>query len=379
MTTFGRETKKCGVCKAKDSYSVMMSTSSFGGGATDGRPAPPHGMYVPGERCKSCGYCAVDITEATPRAKEYVRSAEYQACLKDRRYPEFANELLCISALAIADGEDYAAAGQAALWAAWASDTADQEEVAVEMRVRAAVLLEKARARGQRSRRDGSEALILIDVWRRAKNFDAARRLAEEAFAANPTGQAKLILESQLKWIARSDDHLHLVDEAVDRRTPEQLAEEAIALARRVFEEGRHMFHGPESEWSWMRGMFIFRHPMRPDQLEAYHGPAVGEVHYTRGAARAVLKAPAGTVSCGTVLQCFVRPPPGVPFHHWTAACLGRDAVDLPPPKPNEPCWIEAGLVEVVELIAGGAEVVIVSPDLGSDRVLGPFRAHRIE
>ncbi len=129
MTTFMEVVKTCTVCGASSTHREITSTSAFGSPGLDARPPPPHGysidMWI--QMCPSCGYCAPDISEQTPRASDIMRSDAYRHRLQDPEFPKLANAFLCHSILEEMSSH-YANAAWPTIHAAWACDDASRDD-----------------------------------------------------------------------------------------------------------------------------------------------------------------------------------------------------------------------------------------------------------
>lgn len=152
MTTLYPENLKCAVCGAVAEYTQVCSTNAFGSPDLDTRPPEMRRstMFAWVRRCPECGYCASDISQATPRAAVLVRSPEYALQLADEKYPELANSFMC-KALIEEQSEDLAAAAWSLIHAAWACDDAERNGPARTCRCKAADMVRKALDSGHRN------------------------------------------------------------------------------------------------------------------------------------------------------------------------------------------------------------------------------------
>lgn len=216
MTVFRQEELTCAVCGHTDLHTVLASTSAVGSPDLDSRPPPLERVALPMQiqRCPSCGYCARDVTHASPAATAAVERPEYQRQLQDATSPSLANMFLCESMILEAQG-DHAAAGWAAMRAAWACDDAGESyrDVAVRCRLRAVSLFE--RVRGQvLDAKPGSEEVIIADLLRRAGRFAEGSTTAEEGLASRPDEATRAMLLFQRHLCRLGDDGPHTVEEA---------------------------------------------------------------------------------------------------------------------------------------------------------------------
>ncbi len=219
MTTFREVVRTCAVCGHTANHTVLVSTGAFGPSDLDTRPPPPARLALPLEIqcCPVCGYCAQDVGQASPVAREMVRRTEYQAQLRHTHFPYLANLYLCHSMVREAEGDD-AAAGWAALRAAWACDDAGEAyaEAGAMCRRRAVDLFTQARARGQTfAPQAAAEDAILVDLLRRGGRFAEALALAEQRLAADPDDPVRGVLRFQRHLCRRRDDGRHTVQEAL--------------------------------------------------------------------------------------------------------------------------------------------------------------------
>lgn len=218
MTTVHPIEQQCAVCGTTDKYILLTSTNSFGVPDLDTRPPEMMrstiGLWV--QRCGSCGYCAPDITKGSPALSTVIHSVPYQTQLRSPDFPELANSFLCWS-LIQQDQGDFASAGWASLRAAWACDDTGDESAAVQCRLRAANLLQKARQVHQTfASQSGAEEALLADILRRAGQFDGAIQICDAGLAKESALQPVIvdILDLQKRLIRKADTACHQVREA---------------------------------------------------------------------------------------------------------------------------------------------------------------------
>lgn len=197
---------------------LLTSTNRFGVPDLDTRPPEMmrSTMHLWIQRCPSCGYCAPDVSKAIPNAEVMVKSPAYVAQLASADYPELANSFLCLSILEESMSE-YASAGWACIRAAWACDDADNQYGAVQCRLRAAGLLDRARDHDQRfAGQEGAEEALLADLFRRAGQFDRAIQLCDEGLQKEKSLEPVIldILDFQKSLIRKADTTCHQVREA---------------------------------------------------------------------------------------------------------------------------------------------------------------------
>jgi hypothetical protein len=87
---------------------------------------------------------------------------------------------------------------------------------AKECRIRAATLLLKARENGQSfAEQAGAEEALIVDLLRRAGQFEAALRICDEGFKKKPVEVISNVLQFQKKLIAESDVSCYTIKEAI--------------------------------------------------------------------------------------------------------------------------------------------------------------------
>jgi hypothetical protein len=155
--------------------------------------------------CRGCGACAPDLARLPAAAKMVVDSNQYRAVPKRAEQP-----FLRWAMIAGAIGEP-SEAGQATLEAAWILDDAGRD--AAELRRLAASLFADAPTL--------QDALRLVDVLRRAGEFDAAQaRIADLLARRGLDESSAAILAYQQDLIAARDLDRHLLSSAL--RPPSQ-------------------------------------------------------------------------------------------------------------------------------------------------------------
>lgn len=227
--------KGCAVCGEVSTHPVVRSAVRHGSPDLDTRPPALERFAIDTwvQRCPSCGYCANDISEASPGAGEAVRSEAYQGQLRSGDFPKLANSFLCWSLVRERAG-DFAGAGWACVHAAWVCDdaaefnmlygnvsgqqvgTRDEVTAARSCRRKAALLLARAREKGQRfGAQVGAEEALMADLLRRTGRFESAIRMADCGLAEKPKEMLVYILDFQKKLAGDSDAGCHTIAEAV--------------------------------------------------------------------------------------------------------------------------------------------------------------------
>lgn len=221
MTTQSAGVFYCAVCGWGSLQGVIMSTSGFGSPDLDLRPPPLARFTIDHwvQECPHCGYCAPEIGEKIPGAAKMVRSAEYIATLKRRgkRDRRLLGQFLCASML-YENAGDLAAAARMSLCAAWAADDATEAKRAAQRaRRRVLDLVGRLHARGGQLHEDPAwESIQMLDVARRAREFDRAKSLVAE-LAEVGTEPFPALVAFQRERIAERDTGAHTIQEAVER------------------------------------------------------------------------------------------------------------------------------------------------------------------
>lgn len=204
----------CASCGAP-ARSPFRAPAPEGAPDLDLRPGEPTRSTLPRwiQTCPRCGASAPDLAALPAGAAEVVRSDAYRAL---REAPGSAAPFLRWAHLAKAVDNGPAAAAEATLQAAWALDDAEAEDAATPLR------REAARLWGEPT--DLESALRLIDVLRRAGEWDAAETRAAW-LAAQPGGvdeDSARILAFQRARIAERDAGRHLISSVLrpPARTP---------------------------------------------------------------------------------------------------------------------------------------------------------------
>jgi hypothetical protein len=172
----------------------------------DLRPGEPTRSTLPRwlQTCRGCGACAPDLARLAPAAKPIVASADYKAATGPAR--AFLRWAMIAEATLEPDE-----AGQAMLEAAWALDDAGVDATA--LRRRAAALWQRPATM--------QDSLRLVDVLRRAGEFDAAAARASALLAAPGLDETDAaILHYQQDRITEHDTARHLLSSAL--RPPAQ-------------------------------------------------------------------------------------------------------------------------------------------------------------
>lgn len=219
MTTQSAVESRCAVCGKASTQGIITSTNAFGSPDLDLRPPSMERYTIDHwvQECPHCGYCASEIDELIAGAAEMIESEEYRTILNnpDKHDSHLISQFLCASALFEHAGLLVEAA-QSALYAAWATDDADGAgEEAVRARKRILQLIDELHARGEHMEKDPvSETMRMIDVARRAGEFDQANRLiAELANVEDPL--FRTLVAFQGERVQAGDTKAYTVKEAI--------------------------------------------------------------------------------------------------------------------------------------------------------------------
>jgi hypothetical protein len=221
MTTTERERSRCRVCDTEGEFTYLASTNQLEPPDLDTRPGEQLRSTLRWwvQRCPACGYCAPSIAEGPAGAARVVKTRAYQALLAratpdGATTPPLAIEFLCAS-LVLEHTGALADAGWQALYAAWASDDAQDDETALTCREHALELFERAGTQGQPITEQPAEAhAVLADVLRRCGRFDAARARCETGLAERPDEPITTILQYEAALAAHGDRAAHTTAEA---------------------------------------------------------------------------------------------------------------------------------------------------------------------
>lgn len=218
MTRFAGKQFTCAVCGTQRIYTVLSSTKASGAPDLDTRPAGMarrdllHAILC----CKRCMYCAPDLSERLETTLELVPSLEYRRVYTEKGIPELARRWACWSLLQERAG-GHAAAGWAALRAAWVCD--DAGTVPGADRYRTSAIESFLRAQEARRRFAGgrtSEHLILVDLCRRNHRFECAIWLCQELQASGAPDHIQEVVSFQLRRAEQGDSQAYNLDDAFE-------------------------------------------------------------------------------------------------------------------------------------------------------------------
>lgn len=200
MTTINRLVKKCMHCGALNRCDEITSTSSFGLPDLDTRPAPlaRQAIEFGAHRCTHCNYASENLERKIIFDDSILTSENYIKVLKSD-YPELAKNYILASMIRESIG-NYNDAALFMLQACWVLD--DKDIDAKKTRIVAAKLFEKT---------EGMETarLIIIDLYRRAEEYDAAKMMINKSreFISDPFMKDVLKCEEVLVDIYDSECH----------------------------------------------------------------------------------------------------------------------------------------------------------------------------
>ena len=204
MTTLRKEIRRCINCGCETEFTLVSSTNSFGPCDLDFRPAPMERETIEYhvQRCPNCNYANSNISVETGFNPELLQSETYLKVLNSN-YPELAKSYMLASIISDSIDESL----EAALYminACWVLD--DNKIDARKTRKVAAKLFEKANVYSE-------GYLIIIDLYRRAEDFDSARQWLEKANKYTKDKQLKKLFHLEEQLIDTFDSECHNCDD----------------------------------------------------------------------------------------------------------------------------------------------------------------------
>jgi hypothetical protein len=181
----------------------------------DMRPGEPVRSTLPDwlQACGTCHAAAPDLSTLPPAAKPVVQSPAYRALSMEAEEDTLLFRRWAMICLATGDKET---AAEATLQAAWAAD--DGAGMAAAAKLRRDVAAQWG------DPRDLPTALRLLDVLRRAGEFDAVETRGAQMAAGGLDGFAAAIVAFQRAHAAQRDVGAHLLSSAVpDHVLPDDL------------------------------------------------------------------------------------------------------------------------------------------------------------
>ena len=172
MSTFQEVKKRCAVCRKVSSHTQMMSSNSMGAPDLDTRPPEmlrsTIGLWV--EKCPFCGYVSPDLRIPTSAGRAFLRGERYMTCggrdIKSETARRFYQAYMITRKENGTDEEMFIYL----LYAAWASDDADDREMAVLFRKGAVRALDRMDSPGEKY------LVMKADIMRRAGMYDRVIR-----------------------------------------------------------------------------------------------------------------------------------------------------------------------------------------------------------
>lgn len=200
MTTYMTLDVVCASCGKKSEQRALGSTSEFGSIDLDLRPSPMRRSTMDCwlQECPRCGWVAQDLGDKVGDERQIMSTRAYVSIREDNSIPKLARRFLCMSVIEAERGE-CAAAFSEALYAAWVADDVGHRQGARDWRLKAAELLRRKPIQTPELR------VQLLDVLRRAGDWDGARALAVELKAEELANPMDRIVAFQAEAIDRED------------------------------------------------------------------------------------------------------------------------------------------------------------------------------
>jgi hypothetical protein len=211
------------------------------------------------QKCPRCGYCATNISECGPLAREAVQSRQYTEILGELvegGYP--LSSCFEAGAYLCRIHDDVLGQFRHIQSAAWACDDARDNDMAVQYRHECIKVLGQIRATSIDIGHSGGTEAILADLLRRIGQFDKARTECHRALeVASPECYLEEGIRLQLDLIAQGDRSCHRFPEPPP--TTEQLQQEDEAqkrakearMRRKEYAMGQEALYGRVREAGW--------------------------------------------------------------------------------------------------------------------------------
>ncbi len=215
MTTITTEERRCILCGEASSQGIVVDADRSGSADLDLRPPPDQRDTIVHwvQECPHCGYCAPAIDEHVAGADETAKSPAYRALRSESEAPPLVVRLLCASTMLL-HADRLVEATETALWAAWAADDAGAGEDARRARRRTLDLLDELRGRKEHYIADeNAETLVMVDIARRAGEFERADRLLDALSAVDDPRFSALVAFQRSK-VAANDTGRYTIAEA---------------------------------------------------------------------------------------------------------------------------------------------------------------------
>lgn len=220
MIAMGTDEWTCAVCGAPSEQMRLEAGQPEEPPDFDSRPGEPvrstirHWMH----ECPHCGYAAPDLRISVIEAGGVMKSDRYKTLRSDEAIPLGTRRFLC-HALILEEIGSFADAGWTCLHGAWLSDDEESDEAARRCRRDAVRLWRHGKEHGQSFGEEyAQEFALVVDVQRRAGDFDAAREACLEALQIDDLDPViEDMLRLQLTLIQRRDTSCHSLREVLDR------------------------------------------------------------------------------------------------------------------------------------------------------------------
>jgi hypothetical protein len=205
------------------------------------------------QRCPNCACCGLNVARFDQRFYPLLKSYASSSQLNDARHPEIASRFLCMAMLVEAGAfpdltgwpyRERELAGSCYLYAAWALDDTNQDELARTCRNQAADRFLTLRTEELYWLTGfGRSEAILIDCLRRAGRGGKALALLEEASSHSYDDVTQGIFRLQRELIKRGDTSVHQIEETWPKVTQEieipgqiSVRELAVLVQRKPFQ-----------------------------------------------------------------------------------------------------------------------------------------------
>lgn len=208
--------RKCAVCGTVNTLIEVTNNDKSEFHDLDSRPEEPYRSTMENwvQACSNCMYCSESIEEAKPGARALVSDEDYSKQFRSSLYPALANKFICQGIIDERIGR-YPKAGWAYLHAAWVCDDR-KHEAARELRLRAVSCFEQAMMKGERIIDErGGPGVMIIDVLRRAKDFERARDYVEIGKRKEEDEMITRLIRFEELLIKNKDTVRHTVQEAL--------------------------------------------------------------------------------------------------------------------------------------------------------------------
>ena len=206
MTSYRQGLVTCGACGHGHEFNMLTGTNTQGGPDLDLRPAEMQRSTMSSwiQRCRSCGYCAPDLSKFDERLRAVMKSTAYRAILDDRQLPRLAATFICAGMLDEASGRP-GEAGWSYLHAAWVLDDHGKDELARHWRGWAADVFLALLAKGETFADDGASDLVVADCLRRAGRGAEALPVIDGALGRDGDETVRKALAFERKLISLGD------------------------------------------------------------------------------------------------------------------------------------------------------------------------------